>query len=476
MNTISDFLINSANNFPKKTAIITKENKCTYEELHQFANNVSSALLKYPQKSVISLVFENSIHAIATYLGILQSGCIVHIISPNTSIHNISDQLNSSNPHLIIGAKTIIDKINVSIPTTNFDTILSNNIVIDKREIYPTDIAYLVYTSGTTSKPKGVAVSHANATFTTSNIVKVLDYTKSDIDVLPLPLSHSFGLGCLHTSLYVGSTLVLHKNTLNPQEIFESVDVYGATTFAAVPATLTKLLHEFPDDLQRYFSNLRLVITNSTFIPKDTVIGFRNVLKKGNLATYYGLTEASRSTFMIFNSDGKTESVGLPAPDVTIKLVDENVHNTKYGEIWIKGSNVIRKYWNNSEADKNLKDGWLRTGDLGYFDDDGYLYLKGRIDDTINVAGEKVTPQEVERIVKLLTEVEEAVVIGTEHNVFGQVVKLFVKKTNNSSLTKSEIMSHCIKNLERYKVPTVIEFVTEFPRTEYGKIKRFMLK
>lgn len=475
MNTIFDFLTNSSDNYPKKTAIITRESKCTYEELRQLASNVSSKLSKYPQKSVISIIFENSIDAIAAYLGILQSGCIAHIVSPNTTIHNLSDQLNSAKPHLIIGTMMNIDKINANMEAMDFDEILSNNVTQVKKDTHSSDLAYLIYTSGTTSKPKGVAVSHANATFTTSNIVKVLGYTKSDIDVLPLPLSHSFGLGCLHTSLCVGSTLVLHKNTLNPREIFESVEIHSATTFAAVPATLTKLLHEFPDDLKRYFSNLRLVITNSTSIPKETVVGFRRILKKGNLATYYGLTEASRSTFMIFNSDGREESVGLPAPGVIIKLVDESNQNTKQGEIWIKGSNVIKNYWNDLEADKGLKDGWLMTGDLGHLDD-GYLYLKGRVDYTINVAGEKVSPQEVERIVKLLTEVEEAVAIGTEHNVFGHVVKLFVKKTNNSSLTKSEIMSHCIKNLERYKVPTIIEFINEFPRTEYGKIKRFMLK
>lgn len=476
MNTIIDLLTNSANNFPTKIAIITKESRCTYGELRQLANSISSTLSKYPQNSVISIIFENSINAITSYLGILQSGCIAHIVSPNTVMHNISNQINSAKPRLILGNKGFIDKINANIQTADFDAIIVNDKIQTKRDIQPTDTAYLIYTSGTTSKPKGVAVSHANVAFTTSNIVKVLDYSKSDIDVLPLPLSHSFGLGCLHTSLHVGSTLVLHKNTLNPPEIFESTEMYGATTFAAVPATLTKLLHEFPDDMRHYFSNLRLVITNSTTIPKETVVGFRNILKKGNLATYYGLTEASRSTFMIFNSAGKEESVGLPAPDVIIKLVDKNDQNTKQGEIWIKGPNVIKNYWNDPESDRGIKDGWLRTGDLGYLDDDGYLYLKGRNDDIINVAGEKVIPQEVERIVKLLTEVEEAVAIGTEHNVFGQVVKLFVKKTNNASLTKSEIMSHCIKNLERYKVPTDIEFVTDFPRTEYGKIKRFMLK
>jgi len=113
---------------------------------------------------------------------------------------------------------------------------------------------------------------------------------------------------------------------------------------------------------------------------------------------------------------------------------------------------------------------------MGYLDSDGFLYLTGRKDDIINVAGEKVIPQEIEKVVLELNEIEEAVVIGIKHEVFGQVVKLFVQKTRDSSIGISEIMSHCIKNLERYKVPLKIDFVNEFPRTEYGKIQRFQLR
>jgi acyl-CoA synthetase (AMP-forming)/AMP-acid ligase II len=242
-----------------------------------------------------------------------------------------------------------------------------------------------------------------------------------------------------------------------------------------VPSTLTKYLNKYRNELEESFSNLRLVITNSTSIPKDTVIAFRRILRNGKIATYYGLTEASRSTFMIFDFDGKEESVGLPAPGVQIKLVDDENNESRDGQIWIKGSNVIKNYWNNELTD-NIIDGWLKTGDLGYFDDDGYLYLRGRIDDLINVAGEKVNPSEIERVVKLLANIEDVVAVGTKHETFGQVVKLFVKKVTNSPITKSDIMVHCIKNLERYKVPVHIEFVDDFPRTEYGKIKRFLLQ
>lgn len=474
MSLISDFLENSSRKLPKKTAIIAQDKTYTYSELNDLTLTLSSALSKHPKKTVISIIFENTSECVALYLGVLRSGCIAHLVSPNISEINLNDQLRSSNSKLIIGPKSSITKINANTRTTDFDTLLTYTKTDEQKKIFPNDIAYLIYTSGTTSKPKGVAVSHANSTFTIKNIIRVLGYVESDVDVLPLPLSHSFGLGCLHTSLCTGSTLVLHKNTVDMLAILDSIKLYNATTFTAVPATLTKLLKEFPNKIEEYFSNLRLVMTNSTYIPLETVNGFTRIIKKGKLATYYGLTEASRSTFMIFNN-GKETSVGLPAPEVQIKLIDEQGKSANRGEIWIKGGNVIEKYWNNPEADKNLIDGWLKTGDIGQLDNDGYLYLTGRVDDLINVAGEKVIPEEIERIVKLLSGVEEAVAIGTKHDIFGQVVKLFVKRSTDS-LEKSEIISHCIKNLERYKVPTVIQFVDDFPKTEYGKIKRFMLE
>ncbi|MDC3254649.1 AMP-binding protein, partial [Nitrosopumilus sp.] len=182
-------------------------------------------------------------------------------------------------------------------------------------------IAYLIYTSGTTSEPKGVPISHEMIEFTTKNIVKVLGYSKNDIDLTPLPLYHSFGLGCLHTSIYVGSTFVLLKNSNNLENVLNSLKKYNATTLAVVPATLTKLLKFEKQYLYEKFSNIRLIITNSTSIPKETVNDFKQIVKNRKLATYYGLTEASRSTFMIFNENSKLDkSVGKSAPGVKIKI------------------------------------------------------------------------------------------------------------------------------------------------------------
>jgi len=473
MSVILDFFDNVVDRFPNKTAVITNERECTYQQLAELSNFTATLLSEYQQRKVVSIVMDNTIESIGAYLGTLRAGCIAHLLSQNMSKESLTEQLISAEPVLVLCAQDIIDRIETKSKKMHFDSRTIAHYE-NERKIVPDDVAYLIYTSGTTSEPKGVGVSHANAVFTTKNIVSVLEYSEEDRDVLPLPLSHSFGLGCMHASFYVGSTLILHKNTINSFELLESIKRHGATTFAAVPATLTKLLDEYGSKMERYFSDLRLVITNSTAIPENTVKSFRKILKKGRLATYYGLTEASRSTFMKFNSDGKESSVGIPAPGVQIKLVDQEGNEVDDGEIWIKGLNVIKGYWKDSSV-MNPVEGWLKTGDLGRFDDEGYLYLKGRTDDIINVAGEKVNPQHVERIVKLLADIEEAVAVGVKHETFGQVVKLFVKKTAGSHITKSDIIIHCIKNLERYKIPVNIEFVDDFPRTEYGKIKRFML-
>ena len=479
MNLI-DFLKKNVENHGDKIAVIDNEREITFIELYEKVKRFSNNIKILNQEEIISLISENSISFIIAYLGIINSGKIVHLISPEISEINLFNQLKSSKSKNIICNQLMKKKIlNFnSIKTTIFDIeeiLLKHN----NKEIESSlnKFAYLIYTSGTTAEPKGVTVSHSMIEFTTKNIVKVLGYSNSDTDLLPLPLNHSFGLGCIHTSLYVGSTLVLLKNANNLEEILESLKKYKITTLAAIPATLTKILNFENKKLEDYFSEIRLIITNSTAIPKKTVIQFKEILKKGNLATYYGLTEASRSTFMVFDKNNqREESVGKCSPNVEIKIVNKEENNLKLGDIFIKGENVIKKYWNNVEADKNIFENWLKTGDTGYFDNEGYLFLKGRSDEIINVGGEKVMPIEIEQTIKNIPGVEEAVAFGVEHEIFGQTIKLNIIKSKNSDIDKAQILSYCIKNLERFKIPSKIDFVEKIPKTDYGKVKRFMLK
>ena len=471
---IIDYLENNSKKHPEKNAIIFENKKISYKELYDRVQNFSLFISEL-NREVISLISENSISFIIAYFGIIKSGQIVHIVPPEISEINLDNQLKSANSQLIICSDKAFDNISkyskIKTQILKFSEIKSPS-KTDKVSLKENQIAHLIFTSGTTSIPKGVGISHTMLEFTTKNIVDALKYTSSDIDILPLPLYHSFGLGCVYTSITVGSTIILHKNASNLQNLLNSIKKYNATTFAAIPATLTKFLKLENSDLKDNFLNIRLVITNSTVIPKNTIQSFREILINGNLATYYGLTEASRSTFMIFQEDdSRDDSVGRPASGVSI-MIDENSNS----EILIKGKNVISKYWENKNEDKNIVDGWLRTGDTGFLDNENYLFLKGRKDDIINIGGEKISPFEIEEVVKQIPEVKDVAAFGIKNEIFGQVIKLHVVKSNESDLDKSKILIHCIKNLEKFKIPTKIDFVEKIPKTSYGKVKRFMLK
>ncbi len=477
---IIDSIKNSVKNYPEKTALIFENDSLTFKDLWKSIESFSSFIASLNGNKVISLMAENSSSFVISYLGMINSGKTVHLIPPEISEINFHAQISSSNSSSIICSSTVFDKISnfesINIPIFQFNEIPKN---IDSKPINSevNNFAYLIYTSGTTSTPKGVAVTHSMVNFTTKNIIHVLKYTNSDIDVLPLPLYHSFGLGCLHTSLCVGSTIILLKNTNDLQYILNIIKKYNATTFAALPSTLSKFLKFNENILADYFSSIRLIITNSTKIPINTISNFKKILLNGNLATYYGLTEASRSTFMIFDKNlTNDESVGRSAPNIQIKIINDSDQESETGEIWIKGDNVIKTYWEKKFNDKNLVDGWLRTGDLGYVDKNGYLYLLGRSDDVINIGGEKVLPDEIEKIVKQIDGVEDVAAFGIDHEIFGQVIKLHVIKSLNSNLDKSTILHYCIKHLEKYKIPSKIDFVKNLPQTDYGKVKRFMLK
>ena len=474
MNTINRFLIDSSKANPEKLALIDDDSKFTFLELEEKVMKFSSFLNQFDEKSVISLLFENTSEFVISYLGIINSGCVAHLIPTGISQSNLQHQISSAEPKLVLSSDSYFHRIK-DIELENLEKLKFSDVkeLSSKNKTpLPMDYAYLIYTSGTTSTPKGVSITHSSCDFSTKNIAKTLHYSQNDIDLLPLQMSHSFGLGCLHTSLYVGSTLVLQKNP-KPKDILESIEKYNVTTLAAIPSTLSNIVSNYYDDSLNSLSNLRLIITNSTFFPPETIRKLRGILKTGIVATYYGLTEASRSTFMIFDDEKKIESVGKPSDCVQIKIKDES--NDGIGEIWIRGPNVIDNYWK-KEYSENKSDDWLRTGDLGRFDEDGFLYILGRVDDLINISGEKVYPQEIERIVKVLSGIDEVVAIPMKHKSFGEVVKLFVKKTVNSEITSTDIITFCIKNMERFKVPAKIEFVEDFPRTDYGKIKRFMLK
>ena len=257
MNTIIDFFRNSVKNFPDKIAVIFEESEISYKQLDNLVNSLSNSLTHLEKASIVSIYLENSTDFVVSYLAILDAGMIAHLIPTNLRKEKIQKQLEISQSKLVITSKSMINKINsISYNCEKIIFVESNY-----NETHPNEAikihnenVYLIFTSGTTAEPKGVIITQSNTIFTTKNIVNVLKYTESDVNVLPLPLSHSFGLGCLHASLFVGSTLVLIKNATNTMNILKEIKQYNATTFAAVPLTLNKILKEH-DDFSNYFKH-----------------------------------------------------------------------------------------------------------------------------------------------------------------------------------------------------------------------------
>jgi len=482
MKAIYEFLELSAEKYPNKIAITDDTASITYNELlkkSKFVSNSIRDVIKCGQS--VSLLSENSISFIIAYFGILMAGGIVHIVPPNSSDKQLQFQIEKVKPVIIVCSETLVDKI-----TRNqykhilISELISNSSKINHNDIHDkfNEVSSVIFTSGTTGTPKGVKLKHENIIFVTKNIIKIIGVRSDDVEINPLQLSHSFGLGCLHTTIAQGATSIIFRNSINLKEIIDAVTINKATGFVGVPATFQKILLNYKQEFKEAGKNFHYLLTNSAPMPKDDIQEIIKLFPLTNFFTYYGLTEASRSTFLLFNNNiTKIESVGKPAPNVEIKIITNNGDTSNehgIGEVLIKGPNVIDEYWAGTAEASKIKDGWLATGDLGFLDSDGYLYLKGRKDDMINVGGEKVSPIEIELMIKQLDKIQDVGVIGVPDKTFGEIPVAFIVTEFN--LETNEILGHCIKTLERYKIPQNFIFVDSIPKNESGKIERNALR
>ena len=482
MRAVYEFLELSAEKYPNKIAITDDITSITYNELLKKSKFVSKSIrdvIKCGQS--VSLLSENSISFVITYFGILMAGGIVHIVPPNSSDKQLQFQIEKVKPVIIVCSETLVDKI-----TRNqykhilISDLINNNSKINHDNIDDkfNEVSSIIFTSGTTGTPKGVKLKHENIIFVTNNIIKIIGVRSDDVEINPLQLSHSFGLGCLHTTIAQGATSIIFRNSINLKEIIDAVTINKATGFVGVPATFQKILLNYKQEFKEAGKNFHYLLTNSAPMPKDDIQEIIKLFPLTNFFTYYGLTEASRSTFLLFNNDiRKIESVGKPAPNVQLKIITDNDSTSNehdVGEVLIKGPNVIDEYWADTVKEPKIKDGWLATGDLGFLDNDGYLYLNGRKDDIINVGGEKVSPIEIELVIKQLDKIQDVGVIGVPDKTFGEIPVAFIVTEFN--LETNEILGHCIKTLERYKIPQNFIFVDSVPKNESGKIERNALR
>lgn len=475
---IEEIIHQHAVTFPEKTAIISGEVIVSYSRLW---NNIKQAAAYFESRGLqkgdrIIVSASKNVDFIYTYFGARLCGIICIPIDPETNATRLKRIVDSAAPSLIIGELRNEERYEV-LPFAEIKLDREVDIIFPHEE----DVADLLFTTGTTGLPKGVVLSYLNQLSAANNINTFIGNTSEDIELLALPISHSFGLGRLRCVLLKGATLVLLGSFASMKKFFGEIERCGVTGFGMVPASWAYIAKMSGDRIARYASQLRYIEIGSAFMSKIEKEKLLTLLPATKICMHYGLTEASRSAFIDFRYDMKyLDSVGKPSPNTDIAVFDENGHILppgQEGELCVKGHHVCSGYWKVPEDvfENDFYGNYFKTGDWGYLDQFGYIYLKSRKKEIINVGGKKVSPIEVEEALNSISGVEESACIGVHDDVMGEVVKAFIV----SSLSKADdekIKKEMMTLVENYKVPVYLEHIDSIPKTTSGKVQRLLLK
>ncbi len=344
----------------------------------------------------------------------------------------------------------------------------------------PEDLYCLLYTSGTTGKPKGVMIPHRMVAFNGYNTVAGWQLRGDDVAQVFTPMYHAGGLFVFLVPLFtIGGAIILHDR-FDASEVWRVLQRERCTVGFGVP-TIFKMLMEAPEFAAAGLSSLRWLISGGAPLPAYIIEAYQRrgvTFKQG-----YGLTEAGVNCFAMTGQDSvrKPGSIGKPMLYTQARLIDAQGHDVaddEVGELWLRGPHVCRGYWNNPEATASALDseGWFHTGDLARRDPEGFFYISGRLKDMIISGGLNIYPAEIEAVLLQHPEVQDAAVIGVPHQTWGEAGVAWVVCRPHASLTSQELTAWLSARLAKYKLPTDICFASELPRTPYGKVLKAELR
>ncbi len=502
---IHNFLENSANRHPDKVAVIHDDQRVSYNQLNTQADSLAVHL---QTKGIttgdrIALLLENSIEYITAYYAALKIGAVAAPLNPALKPDGLRYHLNDLEPSAIITSfkserlikttslpeaslKLLIIKnpkqkwndapFNVS----DYDeTISDNHASFIAKKINETDIASIIYTSGSTGNPKGVMLSHRNIVTNTNSICQYLDLSEKDIQMVVLPFFYVMGKSLLNTHMAAGGTLVINNRFMYPADVVRQMIEEKVTGFSGVPSTYAYLLNRSPLAASKNkLGSLRYCSQAGGHMAKSLKKELRMSLPKHTqIVIMYGATEAAaRLTYLdpaYFES--KIESIGKPIPNVSISLLDEEgkkVPDGKEGELVAMGPNIMQGYWKDpKDTAQILNAKGYHTGDIGYLDKDGFLYIKRRKDGLLKVGGHRINPTEIEDFLMATNQLIETSVMGLTDKLLGnKLIALIVPKNENCD--PKNLMEICAKGLPNHKHPADIIPVRTLPKNANGKIDK----
>lgn len=480
MKTIEEQIFDKVQNIPDKVALISGDTEITYSQLWDYCLCAAEKLkqdyhLKKGDRVILSAA--GNIEFVYAYFGVHIAGGICVPIDPDTNQTRFEYIEKSTTPVCVMGLLH-----NVKKETIPFSDVVNGTSKATYIAPEQSQVADILFTTGTTGAPKGVALSYNNLSAAARNINAFIGNTSSDVELLALPVSHSFGLGRLRCSLSKGATVVMLGTFANVKKFFKEMARCQVTMFAMVPASWGFIKKMSGKYIGKFADQLKFIEIGSSFMPVEDKELLMSLLPNTRICMHYGSTEASRSAFMEFHTyKDNLLSIGKASPNVEIKIFTSQGTPAalgEEGEVCVKGEHVTCSYWNETPERfaSDFYDGYFRTGDCGTMDAEGNIYLKSRIKEMINVGGKKVSPMEVEDILNTIPGIKESACIGIPDPgiVLGEVVKAFIVADDN--LSDEEIMQQLRPQLEVYKLPVEIERINAIPKTGSGKIQRLSLK
>ena len=493
---LAQLLAQTAAKYADKPAIIFEGKVWTYRDFYDQVQHYASILdrLNIKKGDRVAVQLPKSIEFLFLHFAILSIGAIALPLNPDYRPEEISYFLTDSDSSLFVTTSDRYAKVKSAIAHLSELQVLFPEDIFTFPEIaflpeYAAtdhDIAMICYTSGTTGRSKGAAISHRNLITNIKDLDQAWQWSDRDVLLHVLPLFHVHGLnvatlGCL----YAGATMIMFEK-FEPRRVWETITSAKCTVFMAVPTIYQRLINEWeklasqPDlSAMRIFISGSAPLSDQQFYQFENLTGFR-ILER------YGMTETGmNASNHIAPEHRKAKSVGFPLASVEIRIVDRNggnVQKSEVGEVWIRGENVFQGYWGMPEKTAEaFVDGWFRTGDLGFQDpdDNDRLYLVGRAKELIITGGFNVYPKEIENVLECHEFVKESAVIGLPDQDFGEkvVAAIALKAELNitHNITPAVLIAHCKTRLASYKCPKQIFFVEQLPRNAMGKLQKNIL-
>lgn len=496
--TIGDIFSTSSEIYGEKPAVVTESQSFSYRQIEELSTSIAANLQKQGvvKGDRVAVIVGNRAEFPLLVIACAKIGAIMVPINVKLAVEEVQYILGHSKPRVIVSEQEFVEKVeranrNAAVVDqekifvidgrNSYEQLLEKETSYRKTIVTEEDGAFILYTSGTTGRPKGAVLAHINVIHSLMNYKSVFETNHTFNTLIAVPMFHVTGLvGQLLHMFFVGGTVYSMRRYQN-EEYINRILEHKINFLFNVPTIF--IMMSTSEEFQKHsFNFMKKVAFGGSPIYQQTFTMLKKAFPNAQLHNAYGATETtSPATLMpIEYPDAKVTSVGLPVKVADIKITDtegKECLTDESGELYIKGPMIIKEYWDNPTANQaSFTDGYWHSGDLGIQDDDGYIYIRDRKKDMINRAGEKIFSIEVEDVLKAHPDVVEAAVIGEPDSVFGEKVKAFVVDPKLDAGDFTALKEHCKKSLAKFKVPEEFELIESLPRNASGKILKNTLK